>query len=243
MSTTPSTSLTSQRWQAFWGNFKGEPQQLAGIEELRQAIVDCNPVLMDEGASWVANFHKEQPEPAAPAVSNPLPVKYLHQQDMASDGWRKCFTTCSAMIAEYLGAEPQGVAGERAYDACRAQYGDTTTAEAQLAALRHLGLNAHYETSGNKERLIQLIDQGCPVGIGFLHHGSVDMPTGGHWALVIGHTDTHAIVHDPFGNLGLVSGRWESQGAGGEAVHYSWANLLPRWMPGGSGGWLLWATK
>jgi hypothetical protein len=26
-------------------------------------------------------------------------------------------------------------------------------------------------------------------------------------------------------------------------VHYSWKNLLPRWMPGGSGGWYLWATR
>jgi Peptidase_C39 like family len=237
------TAFSAQRWAEFWRNFKGEPQQLEGIEELRQAIAESNPVLMDEGAGWVARFREVPPAPAAPAFGNPLQVPYLHQQDMASDGWRKCFTTCSAMIAEYLGAEPRGLAGERAYDAVRADYGDTTTAEAQLAALRHLGLNAHYGTDGDKQKIINLIDKGIPVGCGWLHHGSVDSPTGGHWSCAVGYDDVHVIMHDPFGEASMTLGIWDQQGSGGEFVKYSWANWLPRWMPGGSGGWYLWATK
>jgi hypothetical protein len=147
------------------------------------------------------------------------------------------------MIAEYLGAEPRGVAGELAYDAVRSQYGDTTVAEAQLAALRHLGLKAHYSTDGTQQKVVELLDQGHPVGLGMLHHGSTAHPTGGHWILAIGHTPTHCIVHDPYGEQDLVSGTWAQQGSGGEAVKYSWANLLPRWMPGGSGGWYLWCEK
>jgi uncharacterized protein YvpB len=232
--------FTPERWRQFWEAFKGEPQQVAGIEELRQAICKSDPGLLSESASWVANFHKT---PDKPATTNPLPVPYLHQQDMASDGWRKCFTTTSAMIAEYLGAEPRGVAGERAYDSVRANYGDTTTSEAQLAALRHLGLDAHYETSGTKARIIQLIDKGIPVGCGWLHHGSTAAPTGGHWTLAVGYDNDHVIMHDPFGEADMVTGTWDKQGAGGEFVKYSWTNWLPRWMPGGSGGWLLWATK
>ena len=232
--------LTPERWAAFWRAFKAEPQQLAGVEELRQHIAQSDPGLLTESASWVANFHKAQPKPT---TTNPLPVPYLHQQDMASDGWRKCFTTTAAMIAEYLGAEPRGVAGERAYDTVRASYGDTTVAESQLAGLRHLGLNAHYGTDGTQQRIIDLLDQGNPVGLGMLHHGSTAHPTGGHWILAIGHTPTHCIVHDPYGEQDLVAGTWAQQGSGGEAVAYSWANLLPRWMPGGSGGWYLWATK
>ena len=232
--------LTAERWQAFWKSFKGEPQQVAGIEELRQAINQADPTLLNEAASWAQNYRKTPPKPAGPVV---LPVPYLHQQDMASDGWRKCFTTTAAMLAEYLGAEPRGVAGERAYDAVRANYGDTTVAEAQLAGLRHLGLNAHYATDGTKQKLIDLLDQGHPVGLGMLHHGSTAHPTGGHWILAIGYTPTHCIVHDPYGEQDLVAGSWAHQGTGGEGVHYSWANLLPRWMPGGSGGWYLWATK
>lgn len=232
--------FSAERWAQFWGSFKGEPQQLAGIEELRQHIAKADGCLLTEGASWVANFHKEQ---VVPKGINPLPVPYLHQQDMAADGWRKCFTTTSAMIAEYLGAEPRGVAGERAYDAVRTQYGDTTVAEAQLAALRHLGLDAYYETSGNKARIIQLIDKGIPVGCGWLHHGSLAAPTGGHWTLAVGYDNDHVIMHDPFGEADMLTGAWDKQGAGGEFVKYSWRNWLPRWMPGGSGGWLLWATK
>jgi hypothetical protein len=196
--------------------------------------------LLSETASWFTNYRKA---PAKPAVSNPLAVPYLHQQDMAADGWRKCFTTTSAMIAEYLGAEPRGVAGERAYDAMRSQYGDTTTSEAQLAALRHLGLKAHYGTDGTRARLIELLDAGHPVGCGWLHHGSVSSPTGGHWTLAVGHDEGHVIMHDPFGEADLVNGTWDKQGAGGEFVKYSWKNWLPRWQPGGSGGWYLWVEK
>jgi len=232
--------FSAERWQQFWANYKGEPQQQKAVELLRFHIAQADPALLTEGAEWVANFREKPPQPA---TTNPLPVPYLHQQDMASDGWRKCFTTTAAMIAEYLGAEPRGVAGERAYDAVRAAYGDTTVAEAQLAGLRHLGLNAHYSTEGNKQKIIELIDQGNPVGLGMLHHGSTAHPTGGHWILAIGHTPTHCIVHDPYGEQDLVAGTWAQQGSGGEAVHYSWKNLLPRWMPGGSGGWYLWATK
>jgi predicted chitinase len=57
-------TFTPERWQQFWRRFKGEPQQLAGIEELRQAIAQSDPALLTESASWVANFHKEQPRPA-----------------------------------------------------------------------------------------------------------------------------------------------------------------------------------
>ena len=232
--------LTPCRWAQFWAAYKGQPQQLAGIEELRQAILQADPTLLTEGASWSLNYRKSPPKPA---TTNPLPVPYLHQQDMASDGWRKCFTTTAAMIAEYLGAEPRGVAGERAYDAVRANYGDTTTSQAQLAALRHLGLDAHYGTDGTQQRIIDLLDQGHPVGLGMLHHGSTAHPTGGHWILAIGPTPSHCIVHDPYGEQDLVAGTWAHRGSGGEAVTYSWKNLLPRWMPGGSGGWYLWATK
>lgn len=233
--------ITPEHWQQAWASYKGLPAQQQGIRTLFDHIAAADPALLADGAEWLQQF--SPPAPPAPAISNPLPVPYLQQMDMASDGWRKCFTTCSAMLAEYLGAEPRGVAGERAYDATRATYGDTTTSQAQLAALRHLGLQAHYGTDGTQQRLIELLDAGHPVGLGILHHGSTAAPTGGHWILAIGHTPTHCIVHDPYGEENLVAGTWVTQGSGGASQHYSWANLMPRWCPGGSGGWYLWATK
>jgi len=58
-------TFTPERWRQFWEAFKSEPQQVAGIEELRQAIAQADPALLTESASWVCNFHKEQPKPAA----------------------------------------------------------------------------------------------------------------------------------------------------------------------------------
>lgn len=56
--------FSPSRWSEFWSNFRGEPQQLAGIEELRQHIAQSDPALLTESASWVANFHKTPPAPA-----------------------------------------------------------------------------------------------------------------------------------------------------------------------------------
>ena len=59
-------TFSPERWSQFWAAYKGEPQQVAGIEELRQHIAQSDPALLTEGASWVANFHKEQPKPVGP---------------------------------------------------------------------------------------------------------------------------------------------------------------------------------
>ena len=60
-------TFSPERWSQFWAAYKGEPQQRAGIEELRQHIAQSDPALLTESASWVAEFHKEQPRPPAPA--------------------------------------------------------------------------------------------------------------------------------------------------------------------------------
>ena len=61
--------FTPERWQQVFRAFKGEPQQLAGIEELRQAICKADPDLLTESASWLANFHKEPEHP--PGIVTP----------------------------------------------------------------------------------------------------------------------------------------------------------------------------
>ena len=239
-------AITSDHWRQAWKAYADLPGQQQGIATLHAALQQHAPGLLDDNAAWLEQFRGSSSNPAVPAhagISNPLPVPYLSQLNNDSDGWRKCFTTTAAMIAEYLGAEPRGVAGERAYDHLRKNYGDTTVAEAQLQALRHLGLDAHYGTDGTQQRITQLLEQGHPVGLGMLHHGSTAHPTGGHWILAVGHTPTHCIVHDPYGEQDLVAGRWITQSGNGALLKYSWANLLPRWQPGGSGGWYLWATR
>jgi hypothetical protein len=87
-------TFTPDRWAQFWHAFKGEPQQLAGIEELRQAIAQADPGLLTESASWVANFHKEQPRPPAPA-----------DYPNTWDGVKAAAQACGAKFPELVAAQ------------------------------------------------------------------------------------------------------------------------------------------
>ena len=124
--------------------------------------------------------------------------------------------------------------------AIRAEYGDSTSAEAQLSALRSLGLTANFATNGDRAALEQQINLGRPVAVGWLHHGSVSAPSGGgHWSVVIGFTEAVAIHNDPNGEADLVAGGYTAN-TNGAGQHYSWKNWQPRWEADGIGtGWLL----
>ena len=47
--------FSEEDWGNFWVYFRGEPQQLDGIELLRKAIADVDPALLTDSAEWVAN--------------------------------------------------------------------------------------------------------------------------------------------------------------------------------------------
>jgi hypothetical protein len=174
--------------------------------------------------------------PLAAAFTNPLKVPYCDQLQMADgQGWRECFTASSAMLAMYWGKEPN----ENAYDKLRSRYGDSTCSEAQLDALRSLGLQANFQTDGTAAMLQAEIDAGRPVAVGWLCEGPVSDPSGGgHWSVIIGYDDTGFFFNDPYGNCDLVNGGYLSH-HDGAGLHYSSKNWLPRWRVGGSGGWLL----
>jgi hypothetical protein len=137
------------------------------------------------------------------------------------------------MLAMYWGK----VANDDQYNLVRAKYGDSTSAEAQLAALRHLGLKADFHTDGNAASLEAELNAGRPVAVGWLHHGSRNNPTGGgHWSVVTNHSPTSWIQNDPNGEADLVNGGY-TPNLNGAGVVYSRGNWNPRWMVGGSGGW------
>jgi GH24 family phage-related lysozyme (muramidase) len=174
------------------------------------------------------------------AHPNPLNVPWFDQLAMDDgQGWRDCFSASSAMLAAYWGREPN----EDDYNALRQQYGDSTSAEAQLAALRHLGLQAEFRTDGSLNNLKAEIDAGRPVAVGWLHHGTPAAPSGGgHWTVVIGYDETGVIMNDPYGSCDLVNGGYP-ENHNGAHQHYSYANWEPRWRPEGSGGWYLVAQR
>jgi GH24 family phage-related lysozyme (muramidase) len=215
----------------------------AGLLRRRRA----EAALWQRPVSQPSNAHEETPAtkklplPEADVKAenhfpNPLKVPYCDQELMADqEGYRECFSASSAMLAIFWGKE----ANENTYDQLRARYGDSTSSEVQLAALRSLGLEADFHTDGTPEKLKAEIDAGRPVAVGWLHHGPASAPSGGgHWIVIIGYDTNGFFVNDPEGNCDLVNGGYISQ-HDGAGLHYSYANWLPRWQVDGTGGWYL----
>ena len=150
--------FSGERWQQFWNAWKAEPQQLEGIEQLRLAVISADPAILTEAASWRQTFSSAPPAPPAPespANAHPLPVALKNQNDNASStGYRECFSSSCAMLARYWGK----VSSDDKNNFIRAKYGDSTSAEAQLSALRSLGLMANFATNGDRAALEQQIN-------------------------------------------------------------------------------------
>ena len=225
--------FTDQRWLQFWDNYRALEHQIKAINKLGQQIRQADPCLLSESADWVEDYRAQQ---QAALVRNPLNVRWQSQLDNKSGtGYRECFSSSCAMLAMYWGK----VVGDDAYNVIRQKFGDTTSPEAQLAALRSLGLKANFHTDGTPESLESEINSGRPVAVGWLHKGHVSQPFGGgHWSVVIGFTDAAWIHNDPNGEASLVGGGYTSNTKGAGIV-YSRKNWNPRWMVNGTGGWYL----
>jgi hypothetical protein len=180
--------------------------------------------VLSPDAAWVQRWNERPP---APAFSNPLQVKFQSQNDnLSGTGWRECFSSSMAMIAMYWGK----VKNDDEYNKIRARYGDTTDPNAQIKALESLGLKPTYIQNGTVATLENEINEGRPVGVGWLHNGPVSRPSGGgHWTVVIGHNSSHWIHNDPNGVADLVNGGYTNNW-NGESVSYSRQNWNPRWL-------------
>ena len=166
-----------------------------------------------------------------------LKVSFESQLDNAGgQGFRECFSSSAAMLAKYHGR----TTSDDAYNKVRRRFGDTTSAQAQVAALRALGLRSHLWTNGRQQDIRNEILGGRPVAVGWLHHGSPLAPTGGgHWSVCVGFDPAGVWMNDPNGEADLVHGGYlpNRNGAG---LKYSWRNWLPRWQVEGVGtGWYL----
>jgi hypothetical protein len=206
-----------------------QPHQLAAWNALQETLT---PKQLEDFAALFRTAPAVKPSP----TSNPLSVRWQSQLDNKSGtGYRECFSSSCAMLAMHWNK----VANDDAYNAIRNQYGDSTDAQAQLLALRSLGLKANFHTDGTPASLEAEINAGRPVAVGWLHHGPVSGPSGGgHWSVVIGYTATAWIQNDPNGEANLVGGGYTTNTKGAGVV-YSRKNWNPRWMPGGTGGWFL----
>ena len=226
----------------------------AWLEAVLKRLVAHEPQALEEGGTlrrlWTTRLAAESGSPApttlAPAQattaasrSNPLSVPWFVQLDSATDqGRRMCFSSSCAMLLAFL--KPgvlTGSNGDDQYLARVRQFGDTTDPAAQIQALASYGITARFSNQARFRTLEQQIAAGIPIPCGYLHRGPVERPAGGgHWLIVVGHTPTHLIVHDPFGEADLVNGT--TIGGTARFCRYSRANFGRRWMVEGVGsGW------
>jgi GH24 family phage-related lysozyme (muramidase) len=171
-------------------------------------------------------------QPAKPAGQTLLTVPSFSQHDNASgQGYRECASSSAAMVAAFWGK----VANDDSYNQVRAQFGDTTNLEAQVQALRKLGLDARFRSDATPATLEAELRAGRPVMVGWLHQGPSTAPTGGgHWSVVIGCDSSHWTHNDPNGEADLLRGGYVNR-TGGKGVRYSRKNWNPRWLPDGKG--------
>lgn len=202
------------------------------------------PGLTRRRAAEVALFVGQQLQQQA--HGNPLQVPWYAQMDSADrdQAARMCFSSSCAMLLQYLKPGTlTGANGDDQYLRRVQTYGDTTDAKAQIRALSSFGVRAKFTQSAGWADIERQIKAGIPVPCGFLHRGPVSAPSGGgHWLIVVGFTQTHLIVHDPFGEADLVGGT--TIGGVARFARYSRQNFGPRWMVEGPGtGWAIIAER
>ena len=186
-------------------------------------------------AAEVAHAHGAieplQPTPPSRQGLIQLTVPYLSQNDSRTgQGSRMCFSSTCAMAAAFL--RPGCIKSSGQLDdqflALVQCHGDTTDANAQVAALLSLDIQARFRTDGAIDDLIHQLQLGIPCPVGWLHKGSAASPTGGgHWSLVIGwDPDTRQLLmHDLNGEADLVNGGYVSTSHGsGQDLRYSERN-------------------
>jgi GH24 family phage-related lysozyme (muramidase) len=168
-----------------------------------------------------------------------LVVPYFSQRDNKKDPMRTCFSSSCAMLLASL--DPDAIDNDDEYINEVYKYGDTTEASAQLGALKHFGVDANFVQNADWALIESQLKKGIPVPMGVLHKGPVSNPVGGgHWICCVGVTadKTKLWIHDPFGEMDLVSGGYVS--TDGKYRLYSKKNLGPRFLvEGAKSGWII----
>ena len=219
----------------FFVHFRqGDPYQMAAIKQFEEALP---AELLSEDAAWFEAWK-------ASGIAQQASVPYFHQLDNKSGrGYRECFSSSAAMVAAFYGK----VKTDDEYNRIRERFGDTTSIDAQVRALRSLGLHAEFRQDADGSLVEAELAAGRPLASGFLHHG--DMSRGeppmcdsygcGHWLVAVGFDKDDWTVHDPRGlpdiERGGHSGRY-----GGKNAKVSRQAFKMRWeVEGPSTGWVI----
>jgi len=202
----PAATTTAIALADFFSHYAALPHQRQAIALLQHAL-QGHPVL-EASHAWVQTY-RSAPSASADATTIQLSVPYFPQHDSdTAHGDRMCFSSTNAMLLEFL--RPGSLTSARSgphqqpddlyLSHLLNHHGDTTSAAAQIQALRHWGINARFRTDGTPQHLITQLQRGIPIPIGVLHKGSWQQPTGGgHWLLIVGIDNfaAAAMPHDP----------------------------------------------
>ena len=145
----------------FFQFFRGTPHQLAAIKQLEESMPA--ELLEEHEADWFQAWKES-------GYDQQIFMPYFRQLDnKTGTGYRECFSSAAAMVAAFY----KKVRTDDEYNEIRAKYGDTTSVEAQLAALRSLGLEAEFRKDGDADMVELEIEAGRPVLVGWLHAGNM----------------------------------------------------------------------
>ena len=227
--------ITVEEFRNFFKYYRGEEHQQNAIEILYDEL---KKKTKESDSLWIETY-RNKPDENKNDNNIVLDVKYQSQLDNASGyGGRECFSSSCAMVAMYYGK----VKNDDHYNIVRSKYGDTTDAQAQVHALRELGLEANFITNATTNDLKHQMKIGRPTPCGWLHVGNVNDPRGGgHYSVCVGMSDEDEqwIHHDPNGEADLVFGGYLNH-TDGAYVKYSYKNWNPRWCVEGEGsGWMM----
>ena len=134
----------------FFQFFRGTPHQLAAIKQLEESMPA--ELLEEHEADWFQAWKES-------GYDQQIFMPYFRQLDneTGTDTRVLQFSGCDG------GSVLQEVRTDDEYNRIRAKYGDTTSVEAQLAALRSLGLQAEFRKDGDADMVEREIEAGRPV--------------------------------------------------------------------------------
>ena len=224
----------------FFQHFRDDsPYQLAAVKELEESI---DPELLKTDAEWFELWK-------ASGYDQEIFMPYFTQHDnITGTGYRECFSSAAAMVAAFYNK----VKTDDEYNQIRAKFGDTTSVEAQLKALRSLGLNAEFRQDGDADLIELEVENGRPVMTGWYHHGDISLGHSiscggmgcGHWSVISGYygknsADPGWIMQDPRGEPDLIKGGHKNPHRGRD-VKVLQREFKPRWEVSGPGtGWVI----
>ena len=123
----------------FFQFFRGTPHQLAAIKQLEESMPA--ELLEEHEADWFQAWKES-------GYDQQIFMPYFKQLDNETGtGYRECFSSAAAMVAAFY----KKVRTDDEYNKIRAKYGDTTSVEAQIAALESLGLKAEFRKDGDAD--------------------------------------------------------------------------------------------